>query len=258
MKAELFSLRECRVCKATRPLAHEFFEATGSGYRHVCRDCRRARHREWAAQNRERAASSTKAWIAANRERYERYHAEYRQKNRAALKQQNKEWRARNAAYIAQYRRRQREEHPEKIAKQQAANHLKHRAERRAKQNAYYAATAEQRRARYTEYREQNREAVNERQRAFYRKNRYLFKAHAAKRRARQLRATPAWFGEIDDFAMKEAYRVARARERVTGFKWHVDHIVPLRGRTVCGLHVHNNVRVIPAIVNLKKGNRHA
>lgn len=30
-----------------------------------------------------------------------------------------------------------------------------------------------------------------------------------------------------------------------------------LRGEIVCGLHVHSNVRVIPAIVNLKKGNRH-
>ena len=42
-----------------------------------------------------------------------------------------------------------------------------------------------------------------------------------------------------------------------TGVKHHVDHIVPIRSRIVCGFHTESNLRVVPKLVNLQKGNRH-
>jgi hypothetical protein len=63
-------------------------------------------------------------------------------------------------------------------------------------------------------------------------------------------RATPSW---ANKFFIAEAYHLAKVREKVVGGKWHVDHIIPLRGKNVCGLHVENNLQVIPASVNLKK-----
>lgn len=72
---------------------------------------------------------------------------------------------------------------------------------------------------------------------------------------ARQERtATPTWANE---FFIEEIYELAQLRTRITGFVWHVYHIVPLRSKTVCGLHVEHNLRVIPAASNLAKGNRH-
>lgn len=76
--------------------------------------------------------------------------------------------------------------------------------------------------------------------------------ARTAKRRATKLNATPAW---ADAFLMKEAYILASLRTKVRGFKWHVDHVVPLQSKIVCGLHVENNLRVIPAKDNRVKSN---
>jgi hypothetical protein len=42
-----------------------------------------------------------------------------------------------------------------------------------------------------------------------------------------------------------------------TGIVHHVDHIVPLKSPTVCGLHCEANLRVLQKTDNLKKGNKH-
>jgi hypothetical protein len=67
-------------------------------------------------------------------------------------------------------------------------------------------------------------------------------------RQAAKLRATPAW---ADEDAMLEIYREARR------LGMQVDHIVPLRGRFVCGLHCEANLRPLPQAENKAKGNRH-
>lgn len=73
----------------------------------------------------------------------------------------------------------------------------------------------------------------------------------------RRDRACPPWIGEEERWMMKEAYELAKLREATVGGKWNVDHIVPLQGKIVSGLHVPWNLQVIPAITNRKKGNKH-
>lgn len=66
-------------------------------------------------------------------------------------------------------------------------------------------------------------------------------------------RATPPW---ANQFFITEAYHIAKVRNQFLGGNWHVDHIIPLRGKNVCGLHVENNLQVIRSEVNLRKGNK--
>lgn len=71
--------------------------------------------------------------------------------------------------------------------------------------------------------------------------------------RAKQARVS--WEKDFTDFVYKEAHELRKLRNRITGFDWHVDHIIPLKGDNISGLHVWNNFAVIPKVNNLRKGN---
>lgn len=59
-----------------------------------------------------------------------------------------------------------------------------------------------------------------------------------------------------DEFVFEEAFKLSELREKATGIKWHVDHIVPMFHKHACGLNVAANIQVVPAIWNMQKGNR--
>lgn len=86
-------------------------------------------------------------------------------------------------------------------------------------------------------------------------KNLAIFAANQAKRRVAKLKRTPNWLTDKDLWLIDEVYSLAALRTKLTGAKWHVDHIVPLQGKTVSGLHVPQNLQVILARDNIAKHN---
>lgn len=78
--------------------------------------------------------------------------------------------------------------------------------------------------------------------------------AKNAARYASKSQATPGWTNHV---AVGEFYAFAAIKARLTGKPQHVDHIVPLHSRYVCGLHTHFNLEVLEGVENIKKGNRH-
>jgi hypothetical protein len=101
-----------------------------------------------------------------------------------------------------------------------------------------------------------HREKNLQRQKEWRQSNKGMVNAFTAERKATILQRTPKWLTKEDKWLIKEAYELAALRSKMFGFAWHVDHIFPLRGKTVSGLHVPENLQVIPEIVNLQKGNR--
>lgn len=114
-------------------------------------------------------------------------------------------------------------------------------------------SNSEKRREIATKSRKANVETHNAYNRDWFSKNSDKRSAYQAKRRAMLIQRTPEWLTQDDLWMIEEAYELAKKRTEMFGFEWHVDHIVPLQGRRVSGLHVPSNIQVIPGIENCKK-----
>jgi ABC-type nitrate/sulfonate/bicarbonate transport system substrate-binding protein len=104
------------------------------------------------------------------------------------------------------------------------------------------------------------RESNPERTAAMYsdwaKRNRDKVNAKWMTRDAAKKNRTPAWLTVDEHWMIEQAYDIAAKRTQAQGIPYHVDHIVPLQGKTVSGLHVPWNLQVIPAKLNQQKSNR--
>ena len=98
-----------------------------------------------------------------------------------------------------------------------------------------------------------NKEARAESHAQWAKQNRDKRTASSAKRKAAKLQATPSW---VDWSKVKAIYAKARRLQDKTGVKMHVDHIIPLQGENVCGLHWEGNLQILTASENVAKHNK--
>jgi hypothetical protein len=80
--------------------------------------------------------------------------------------------------------------------------------------------------------------------------------AREAKRRFSKLNATPSWLTEAHIEQINQIYWHCADLRLVTGEQYHVDHIIPLRGKNVCGLHTPWNLQILPSDLNIRKSNK--
>lgn len=148
--------------------------------------------------------------------------------------------------------------------RQERSKHLPVLAEKMRKSRA--SETPEKREQRLAKAREKQRAwRANNQHHAGTKASKKLYKqrnapkvlASTIKRRVSKLQRTPAWLTPDDLWLLEQAYELAALRTRLLGVSFHVDHIIPLQGKYVSGLHVPTNVQVIPWYENVAKANKH-
>ena len=106
-------------------------------------------------------------------------------------------------------------------------------------------------------YRHKNADAINTKKRDYQKRTNRDYARRTAQRRAQKLLATPKWLSKDQHQHIKDVYWLCEDLKLTTGLDYNVDHIVPLQGKNVCGLHVPWNLQILPSDVNKSKGNRH-
>lgn len=166
---------------------------------------------------------------AADPEKYLEIARKYRERNPEVVSSSRKKCYSKNAEVYRELSRKWKRNNPAKVAESSAR------------------------------WREQNPElalmASRKNRLAWQARNRDYARAQLAKYRASRGNRTLSKLNL--DAEIKAIYKKAAAISSATGIQHHVDHMVPLHGKTVSGLHVPWNLQVIPAYDNRRKSNKH-
>jgi 5-methylcytosine-specific restriction endonuclease McrA len=183
----------------------------------------------------------------------------YSEDNADKLKQRTEEFNAK--------RRQQRREDPETVREEAREYYKNNKEKRKALDKTYRERHSEAIKVRRKMQREKNKLKIQLRLKLWrsknidkirekVRSNAGHYAATSAKRRAAKLKATPIWLNTEQLLEIKLLYLFVASRRKTTGLDLEVDHIVPLQGENVCGLHVPWNLQVLTASENAAKGNR--
>jgi len=130
--------------------------------------------------------------------------------------------------------------------------HRKWRAANPDKVKKYAEGDGAKRKEAKAAYYLENKERITAVRKTYMQANKGKLAAHTANYKAAKLQRTPTW-ADMDE--IKLVYKQAASLQKLLGTPLHVDHIIPLQGKNVSGLHVADNLQIIGAKANMSKSN---
>lgn len=191
----------------------------------ACIDCKKERDKAYRGKNKETIKAYFAAYYRKDLEKSKKYRADYYAANKEKIKNKVKSYAAANKEKVSVASKRYYAENSEKI---------------KEKTKQYVADNKDKVKACRKRYQQENKIAVLERVKRY---------------KMAKIRRTPLWLTEDDIWMTREIYELAALRTKLTGIEWEVDHIVPLNGENVSGLHIPSNLQVITALENRQKSN---
>lgn len=224
-------MKTCSKCKEQKEFS-EFARSnqTSDGHHYWCKSCHKTVRDKWIVKNKEKLAVDNKRYYEKNKQKIQKKERKRRKSNPEKTKEKDRLKNVRQKEKRMEWERKQWESNPE------------YRLKKRERKRKYTA---------------KNREHYQEYNRSYQKLNKASLRENSARRRASEKNASPPWLTEDQLKEMKDIYWLAVDLKAVTGENYHVDHIVPLQGKNVCGLHVPWNLQVLPADINIGKGNRY-
>ena len=225
----------CTKCGVRKPATNDWFyrQSDGKfGFRAQCKTC----VREHSVIRKEKIAEYGRVYRKLNKEKIA---IKKRQYNRA------------NKESVTAYRREYYKSNREQIIKQRIEYRKKTIDEKRVYDQVRYKLN----RASILEYQKLNRTKILKQKRDYRRNFPEKSAANCAKRRAAKLQRTPPWLDKMYRLQIQEVYKRAQKIRNACGIDVQVDHIVPLQGENICGLHVPWNLQILTTHDNATKNN---
>lgn len=214
----------CGKCKVLKP-AHEFYKRSASkdGLCAKCKACSSDYLKQYIETNKDKVSERQKNYYEQNREKIKNYCSERYKQNKDVYSQKAKNYYQKNREQI-----------------------LTKRTENKEIYNK-----------RSSDYYHNNKEKCAATRKEWAKKNRPRLTAKQNYRYTSQKKRTPLWLTPEDLQKISDVYQKAAALTSETGVLHHVDHIIPLQGKTVSGLHVPQNLQVLNHIENIRKKNKY-
>ena len=240
LDGQIVSTKRCPKCGADKPLDDFCVDrSTPTGRKSRCRPCVAEDKKIWAANNPEKKREWHLRWARENPEKRKAGEARFREAHREMLREQAAQYRLDNPQEAVEYRRRNADILRLKAKEWAARNPDKVKASQRARALRFTTLDRERAAAATREWCRANPGKV-------------AMQRYAA-RTDRDV--SLAEYQESELSAIGDMYEEAMRLTEETGVKMAVDHLLPLNGRTVSGLHVLSNLRVVTHQVNSRKHN---
>lgn len=235
--------KKCSRCGVVRDsICFSLDKNSSSGLSCWCKSCKSETRKARYLKNRDKELAANKIWSQNNKDRHEFLKNRWHEENKEYYLSQQKEYNTGRKDINSEYGKQW---------------YIQNKDRKLMLGRIWYQNNKEYRNALERKWRKNNPDKVRHLARLYRMVNADRCRSHTAKYRASKLQATPLW---LDDGHIQEVldfYTAAKMFQVYTGVDYQVDHIVPLKGETVCGLHVPWNLQILPSFENQSKGNRY-